>query len=1173
MITWFDVDTALTRSTETGGIELPIIFNWLIIPPSSDSVSVNIPLTPEGSLIVPAQATKANQHGSSVSLSSALDTNGVVPPISNGHVSPVNGDIGIRQRNRCNTLGVTDSLVPPSLAHILATKRHSLPVPGKMDYLTPTSSLLAPTLSNGSVNVSNGKSHDSTSSKSQPSSPTRSKSPWERLFGTSSKQRKSSAISSISGLSDLSFSGSFDGDASVNSVQSPASTRLRDLVKNVTERAKKIRKSEVHPAVTSAASEPSTLAPPTPRPPKRNRLDSFAPSSLAEDIEDIRYVGKGCCKLQLPNFVKRLKFQSSDGVIDSSGNWWLTWLNIVSIAFIYNAIVIFLRGIFPAAHEGNIGFWLTFDYLCDFIYITDIFLHMRIKFLYHGLFVTDKTLMRKHYTQTSQFKIDMLSLLPLDLIYLKVGPYGYSTFLRLPRLLKVQTWVEFTEKFENKSKSAWTFRVTKTIGYMLYMIHLNTCCYYAISVWEGINSNGWVWDGEGNRYIRCCYRATKTLITIGNLPDPVTTFEIFFMNVDFILGIFVFATIIGQMRDILGAARATREAFRRRMDNTMRLLNTWKIPESVQKRVRMWYLYNWERGELLDEKEVMEAVPIKMQTDLAIHVHMGTLSKVSLFQDCDKMLLRDLVLKLRSVLYLPGDSICTKGEVGKEMYIVNSGIVQVMGGPDGIKVLATLHPGSVFGEISLLAMGGGNRRTADVISPGFSNLFVLSKKDLQEAIVNYPEAQESLKRKAKEIMKQNEANNPQKKKRRGKSLIAESILTKNRDKTPKLFDAVLRVARNSKLSHSMLKASSKRRDSMFAEYSYHSSTESDVSFNEEDEKSISSNRSVPRFKRKKRTPDKGKREKSVLSSNKPSSFDSAVIVHSSPKSEAEDDSTSRKRQQDKHEREIMNSEASLGDFDNDSLFDSRAEIINEQKPKLQKSRSRDSVLSRAINDIMECTENQPARSVSALVRQTDSPSEKKKDKKGSAKKRGKQTPKLVKKDSDLDGLSDILNDSFSNTGLKVEMAKCKTEEQSQKDDKQTGEKQKHPGISGEPGTSDNISSRKSPQNVNKSSVQSKAKHPLVKKKPPGKTSVSGQSPSETSQLKHQAAISQQTISKQSTASSKDPVSGKTSSQSSHKPLAAKKSSSQQIHPAQQSQQQHQAPSQQTDKATNKQNDK
>lgn len=74
------------------------------------------------------------------------------------------------------------------------------------------------------------------------------------------------------------------------------------------------------------------------------------------------------------------------------------------------------------------------------------------------------------------------------------------------------------------------------------------------------------------------------------------------------------------------------------------------------------------------------------------------------------------------------------------MYIVSRGRLQVVA--DGGKtVLATLRPGSYFGEISILNMGNeGNRRTASVRSVGYSDLFVLSKKDLWDVLKDYPAA-------------------------------------------------------------------------------------------------------------------------------------------------------------------------------------------------------------------------------------------------------------------------------------------------------------------------------------------------------------------------------------------------------------------------------------------------
>lgn len=202
----------------------------------------------------------------------------------------------------------------------------------------------------------------------------------------------------------------------------------------------------------------------------------------------------------------------------------------------------------------------------------------------------------------------------------------------------------------------------------------------------------------------------------------------------------------------------------------------------------------------LDESHILDALPANLKTDIAISVHIQTLSKVQLFAGCDEAFLRELVLKLRSVIFLPNDFVCKKGEVGKEMYIIKTGQLHVLGRND--EVLATLRTGAWFGEISLLDLGGtqGNRRTADVRSAGFSNLFVLSKSDLQEVIVHYEDARGALESRAKVILKENATRDKNDAKdgdtnasfKRSKTdVVIDNPKTPNQQ--PKLLDAVIQA--------------------------------------------------------------------------------------------------------------------------------------------------------------------------------------------------------------------------------------------------------------------------------------------------------------------------------------------------------------------------------------------
>ncbi|XP_042230364.1 uncharacterized protein LOC121871863 isoform X2 [Homarus americanus] len=578
--------------------------------------------------------------------------------------------------------------------------------------------------------------------------------------------------------------------------------RIHHLVTAFSQRANRVKAQITQPPTPSTElSEGGDDANKAPDP--RQRLDSLMDDVSSRSPSLPRLVGINTRHAWLLRLLyscrKTLSFPQA---MEPQSRLYISWLLVVCIVYVYNAWVIPLRSVFTEYQtDNNLGYWLAADYLADLVYVLDVAVFKsRVMYLDNGFWINVPSLMRRHYWKTPNFRYELASLLPLDLLYFKFGPI--SVF-RLPRLIKIHTFWEFFHRLDSVLSSPHAIRVIRTVLYMLFLIHLNTCAYYGFSKIEGIGSNKWVFQGVGNAYIRCFYFATKTATSIGKNPKPEKEGEYLFMTCSWLMGVFVFALLIGQIRDIVATATHNQNEYRNVMDQTQAYLHRLNLPASLQERVRLWFTYTWQNQKTLNEMKCLESLPRKMRTDIAISVHIQILSKVQLFQDCDKALLRDLVLKLQPVLYLPGDFVCKKGEVGKEMYIVQAGQVLVMGGERGDVVLATLGEGSVFGEISLLALAGGNRRTANVRSRGFSSLFVLSKADLQATIKDYPEAQEILQKKAKRLIKQNQA--------REKMELTpdENIIIKSRETTPKLLHTVLQMVRPDSFTASIIRRSSR----------------------------------------------------------------------------------------------------------------------------------------------------------------------------------------------------------------------------------------------------------------------------------------------------------------------------------------------------------------------------
>ncbi|XP_054851824.1 cyclic nucleotide-gated olfactory channel [Eublepharis macularius] len=491
---------------------------------------------------------------------------------------------------------------------------------------------------------------------------------------------------------------------------------------------------------------------------EQERPDSFLERFRGPDVQTLTASNKE--QSQGKEDGKKKKKQWDLFLVDPAGDWYYRWLMVIALPVLYNWCMLVARACFTELHKRYLILWLTLDYVSDSIYLIDIVIRLRTGFLEQGLLVRDLKKLGDKYVATLQFKLDILSIVPTDLAYFATG-LGRPE-IRFNRLLRFSRMFEFFDRTETRTSYPNIFRISNLVLYILVIIHWNACIYYAISKSIGFGEDTWVYPNISDpeygyltrEYIYCLYWSTLTLTTIGETPPPVRDEEYLFVIFDFLIGVLIFATIVGNVGAMISNMNATRAEFQAKIDAVKHYMQFRKVSKDMEAKVIRWFDYLWTNKKTMDEWEVLKNLPDKLRAEIAINVHLETLKKVRIFQDCEAGLLIELVLKLRPQVFSPGDYICRKGDIGKEMYIIKEGKLAVVA-DDGVTQYALLTPGCCFGEISILNIKGskmGNRRTANIRSIGYSDLFCLSKEDLMEAVTEYPDAKKVLEERGREIL-------------------------------------------------------------------------------------------------------------------------------------------------------------------------------------------------------------------------------------------------------------------------------------------------------------------------------------------------------------------------------------------------------------------------------------
>jgi len=111
-----------------------------------------------------------------------------------------------------------------------------------------------------------------------------------------------------------------------------------------------------------------------------------------------------------------------------------------------------------------------------------------------------------------------------------------------------------------------------------------------------------------------------------------------------------------------------------------------------------------------------------------------------IFKDAGSfLLLREVAFKLDYVVYMPGDYIIIRNDIGEEIFFIIEGQVKVLTARED-ETLVTLKPGDYFGEIALFL--NTPKRMCSVVAGTYCELYVLRKKFLVEILKSFPNVKE-----------------------------------------------------------------------------------------------------------------------------------------------------------------------------------------------------------------------------------------------------------------------------------------------------------------------------------------------------------------------------------------------------------------------------------------------
>ncbi|KAL8040964.1 hypothetical protein ABFS82_10G132400 [Erythranthe guttata] len=243
------------------------------------------------------------------------------------------------------------------------------------------------------------------------------------------------------------------------------------------------------------------------------------------------------------------------------------------------------------------------------------------------------------------------------------------------------------------------------------------------------------------KYFYCLWWGLQNLSSYGqNLSTSTFIEETSFAILIAILGLVLFAHLIGNMQTYLQSLTMRLEEWRLKRRDTEEWMRHRQLPEDLRTRVRRFVQYKWLATRGVNEEAILNGLPADLSRDIQRHLCLDLVRRVPFFSQMDDQLLDAICERLVSTLSTEGTYIVREGDPITEMLFVIRGRLEsstTNGGRTGFFNSITLRPGDFCGEEllawALLPKSALNfpSSTRTVVALGEVEAFALRAEDLK----------------------------------------------------------------------------------------------------------------------------------------------------------------------------------------------------------------------------------------------------------------------------------------------------------------------------------------------------------------------------------------------------------------------------------------------------------